>query len=157
MILGIDVGQRSGWALAAEDACGRVKIIDHGIVRLPTSRGPGANLERLREWWEGIPQVEAVWVEGVGFARFRLAHASYWRIRTLWEITGAPYPQREVSVGSLKKWATGSGKADKAEMCQAARERYGVTLRAKAEGGSAADEDRADACHVAAYGVVHAG
>jgi len=160
VILGVDIGQRSGWALARLDG-ERVEIVGHGTVKVPRKEGPAANLERLRRWWdEHAADVTEVWIEGVGFAAYRDAHASYWRVRTVWEIVAAPladYPVPDVPTSTLKRWATGKGNADKLAMVRAARERYGVDLRAKSEGGKAGEEDAADACHVAAYGATRGG
>jgi len=47
-----------------------------------------------------------------------------------------------VNVSELKKWATGNGRADKAEMMRACRENYGF------EPG---DDNEADACHLFYY------
>lgn len=60
-----------------------------------------------------------------------------------------------VSVGSVKKFATGKGNADKAMMIETANEEWGVLSGAQAAGSHIAhnEDDRADALWVAAYGL----
>ena len=162
MILGIDVGSRSGWALARYDG-GTVEIVEYGHLVLGRKRGVVANLDRIRELLVSFDEPNpldktAAWIEGVGFASFRDAHASYWRIRTLWEVALGEHGWDALGVvptGTLKKHATGKGNADKTEMVRAARESYRVPLWSTTESegqGKRVHEDIADACHVAAYG-----
>lgn len=47
-----------------------------------------------------------------------------------------------INVATLKKWATGNGRADKAEMMRACREHYGY---------QPPDDNAADACHLFYY------
>ncbi|MAF30564.1 MAG: hypothetical protein CL819_15360 [Croceicoccus sp.] len=162
MILAFDVAQSCGWA--AFDS-GTLKA--YGAIRLAKA-DPLINLEKLRGLFDGwatregeanhmLTGLGGVFVEGVAFSRFRDAHASYWRVRTLIEIVAAEhgcYPVTEVNTSTLKKWATNNGRASKAEMCAAARERFSVDLYARTDDvkkGSKAQEDQADAILVGAW------
>ena len=158
MILGIDVGTSLGWALTELRDDESVRLCGYGAIKLPTAAGPLANLERVRELFESFGgTVTAVYVEDVPFTKFAKATASYWRVRTLFEIVASDlglYPFTEVNVSQLKRWATGKGNARKPAMCRAVRERYGVEVYARKDDdqrGKAADEDVADAILVASW------
>jgi Holliday junction resolvasome RuvABC endonuclease subunit len=153
-VLGIDVGQSLGWsALDKVD-----HALGYGTINLDTSASYRERLDRidgLFAAWDPI----AVCLENVSFGRFPMATASYWRLRTLIELQlecrGWLDRLRLVEVSTLKKWATGDGKAKKPQMCAAANSRFGVDLRARVAGmrgaGSKAHEDIADALLAGAW------
>lgn len=162
MIVGFDVSTSLGWAITRLDDDDRVVLIEHGVCELPTKLNPIDKLDRVRVLFDtlemhAVEDVSGVYVEGVPFVKQAMAHASYWRVRTLIELVAAErelYPVTEVNVSTLKKWATGKGNATKALMCRAVRERYGVKLYARKDDdqkGSKAQEDEADAILVAAW------
>ena len=162
MILGFDISTSLGWATTRLDDADQVVLIEHGTVDLPTKVNPIEKLARVRSLFErieanAVEHVAGVYVEGIPFVRQAMAHASYWRVRTLIEVVAAErslYPVTEVNASTLKKWSTGNGRADKSLMCRAARERYGVDLYARKgdeKKGSKAQEDAADAILVASW------
>lgn len=149
-ILGLDIGKTTGWAHFKDN-----ELIAHGVV-LCDRKKPLFTLEKFRALLS-VVQPCRIFVEDVGFSRFTMAHASYWQIRTFIEIAAderSRYPIGAVGVTELKKWATGSGKAKKHDMCAEARKRYGVDLFAWSDDekrGKRGDEDQADAILVGAW------
>ena len=149
-ILALDVGKTTGWAHFHDR-----KLIAHGVV-LCDRKKPLFTLEKFRALFAVIDPSH-IFVEDVGFSRFTLAHASYWQLRTLIEVAAdekGRAPVGTVGVTALKKWATGSGKAKKHDMCAEVRRRYGVELfawKGDAKRGKRGDEDQADAILVGAW------
>jgi len=162
VIVGFDISTSLGWAITRLDDEDRVVLIEHGVCELPTKMNPIDKLDRLRVLFDTLEMhavecIAGVYVEGIPFVKQAQAHASYWRVRTMVEVVAAErdcYPVTEVNASTLKKWATGKGNADKALMCRAARERFGVRLHARKgdeQKGSKGQEDEADAILVAAW------
>ena len=144
--IGVDIGQTLGWAYHSGQ-----RVTAHGTLKMA-----GRTPDQLRKAQAAFTALLALYqpdrlaMEDVQFARYRDAHASYWRIRTLVELAWhGPAPEL-VSTGELKRWATGKGNADKAAMCQAASARVGHVFRAR-PAGKPGEEDQADACLVALW------
>ncbi len=82
-VLGLDIAGSTGWAVFDDH-----DLIVHGNLTFRRDRlveGLRAARDLIVEW---NPDVVAV--EEVRFAKFVDAHASYWRIRTLFEISCQP-------------------------------------------------------------------
>ena len=145
-----------GWAVFDGDT-----LVEHGVLSLKRGR-PAECAERIASLVDTWTPDEVA-VERVDFAAFTGAHAGHWRIRTLVEFVlddrGMFSSIVEVNTTKLKRYATGRGNANKAEMCRAARERYGVELYARGEveddtlpkAQRSREEDQADAIFVAAW------
>jgi Holliday junction resolvasome RuvABC endonuclease subunit len=137
-ILALDLGTHTGWALTARD--GR---ITSGTQSFKPQRfeGGGMRYLRFKRWLAEIKQcsdgIDAVFMEEVRrHAGVDAAHAYGGFLATLtsWcEHHQIPY--QGVPVGTIKKFATGSGNAGKDEMIAAMRER----------GHSPTDDNEADA------------
>lgn len=124
-ILSVDLGTRTGWAL---DESG---LITSGVQTFDVRRGesPGMRYVRLTRWLEEI-------AEKVGLIAYELAHQ---RGGPATEVAAgfATHVQafcalkkiEHVAVHSatLKKWVTGSGRADKEAMIRAVGSRWGWT------------------------------
>ncbi len=156
-VCGLDLAQSTGWSLFVGES-----LDSYGLLKLPKSKGPPANLEALVELLQRL-KPDRVAVEHIPFVTFPEAHATHWRLRTLLSLAvaevGLPEPE-PVGASKLKRWATGTGKASKAAMVGAARDAYGVDLWAagEIEGDCAPkaqrkrEEDQADAIWVGAWG-----
>jgi Holliday junction resolvasome RuvABC endonuclease subunit len=137
-ILALDLGTHTGWALTARD--GR---ITSGTQSFKPQRfeGGGMRYLRFKRWLAEIKQcsdgIDAVFMEEVRrHAGVDAAHAYGGFLATLtsWcEHHQIPY--QGVPVGTIKKFATGRGNADKDEMIAAMRGR----------GHSPTDDNEADA------------
>lgn len=156
VILGLDPARSFGWGTLDD---GNVR--DYGVLKLPREADPAYS--KIQQLLEDQRPDRAV-IEGVSFAKFVGAHASYWRIRTLVELVCARAGVELVAceVGVLKLWATGHGNATKAEMCAAARSRLKVPLYGLGEPGASKvkaeahrDEDKADALLCAAWATAY--
>lgn len=152
IVLGLDLAQSTGWALARGG-----EIYASGVVKLPWSKDrPGATVaeayRRILALVESFGPLDLAALEDVQFASRRDAHASHWRVRTLWTLALADVPLVGVQTSTLKKWATGHGGATKEAMCRVASARSGLALVARDQGGSKAQEDQADAILVALWG-----
>lgn len=129
IILGIDPGTKTGWAICVEG-----KIVESGVQTFDLGRGesPGMRFLRFRQWLRQVTPVQ-LWANtdqhilayerahhrggaateiGVGFCT---------RIQEFAAEQG--YESMPVHTATLKKWATGSGRADKSVMIAAAMER----------------------------------
>lgn len=152
IVLGLDLAQSTGWALARDG-----EIYASGAVKLPWSKdNPGSTVaesyRRIQALVGSFGPLDLVAVEDVQFASRRDAHASHWRVRTLWTLALAGVPMAGIQTATLKKWATGHGGATKEAMCRVASMRSGQVLVARDQGGSKAQEDQADAILVALWG-----
>ena len=137
-VLALDLGTTTGWALRAQDGG-----ITSGTMTFRPSRfeGGGMRYLRFRGWLAEIARLSGG-LARIGFEEVRahagtdaahlyggfLAHLSAWC-----EERGIPY--EGVPVGTIKRFATGRGNADKAAMIAAIR----------ARGFAPADDNEADA------------
>jgi Holliday junction resolvasome RuvABC endonuclease subunit len=125
-MLALDLGTLTGWALRAHDG-----LIASGTVSFRPSRYDGGGMRYLRftNWLTELDQlsgpIAAIWYEEVRrHAGTDAAHIYGGLMATLtaWaELRGVPY--QGVSVGTVKRHATGKGNAGKAEMIAAAQAR----------------------------------
>lgn len=137
-ILALDLGSTTGWAVRTA----RCRIL-HGTAEFRPSRYDGGGMRYLRfgKWLDQTLDVtggiDAVYFEEVRrHAGTDAAHiyGGFLAALTSWcEQRGIAY--QGVPVGTIKRYATGKGNADKAAMIAAVRER----------GFEAADDNEADA------------
>lgn len=140
MILALDLGTNTGWAL-----CDARTNITSGVQSFKPSRydGGGMRFLRFKRW---LAEIAASGLDAVYFEEVRrhagvdAAHVygGFLGVLTAWcEAHSIPY--EGVPVGTIKKFATGKGNADKDAMIAAAR----------ALGFAPADDNEADAIHLA--------
>lgn len=139
MILALDLGTTTGWALQA----GSSILCDSESFKPSRFSGGGMRYLKFRRFLEGHPGLTEVYFEEVRrHAGTDAAHAygGFLAILMAWcEDRGIPY--HGVPVGTIKKFATGKGNADKITMINAAR----------ALGFSPPDDNAADALHLMRY------
>ncbi len=125
-ILALDLGTTTGWAVRNS----RCRIL-HGTAEFRPSRYEGGGMRYLRfgKWLDQTLEVTGG-IDAVYFEEVRrhigtdAAHVFGGLLATLTsccEAHGIPY--QGVSVGTIKRFATGKGNADKAAMIAAMRER----------------------------------
>ena len=154
-ILALDLASKTGWAAwdgaDVADANGERAegsgLVASGVQSFPRSRGDslGMFLLRFRGWIrrtvaEFRPDVIAHELSIVGPRANKLAIDMEALLRT--ECAAQGLENVGVPVGTLKKHATGNGRASKAEMVQAALDRWGVEIE---------DDNHADALCVLAW------
>jgi len=137
-ILALDLGTTTGWAIRGFDG-----LITSGTVSFKPSRYDGGGMRYLRftNWLSEIDRlrgpIEAIYFEEVRrHAGTDAAHVfgGLLAVLTSWgELRGVPY--QGVPVGTIKKFLTGQGNANKDAMIDAARTR----------GFSPVDDNEADA------------
>lgn len=137
-LLALDLGTTTGWALHGADG-----LITSGTVSFRPGRFDGGGMRYLRfsNWLGELDRlsglIAAIWFEEVRrHAGTDAAHVYGGLMATLtaWaELRGVPY--EGVPVGTIKRFATGKGNANKEAMIAAARSR----------GFSPADDNEADA------------
>lgn len=137
-ILALDLGTTTGWALVI----GQAQVIS-GTLDLNPNRydGGGMRYLRLRNWLEQL-RLDSGGIEGIHYEEVRrhagtsAAHVYGGLLATLtgWcEERGVAY--QGVPVGTIKRFITGKGNADKTAVITAVRER----------GYAPADDNEADA------------
>ena len=137
-LLALDLGTTTGWALHGVDG-----LITSGTVSFRPGRFDGGGMRYLRfsNWLGELDRlsgpIAAIWFEEVRrHAGTDAAHVYGGLMATLtaWaELRGVPY--EGVPVGTIKRFATGKGNANKDAMIAAVR----------ARGFSPADDNEADA------------
>lgn len=145
-ILALDLGTTTGWALRGFDS-----LITSGTVSFKPGRYDGGGMRYLRftNWLTEIDRlsgpIEAIYFEEVRrHAGTDAAHVfgGLLAVLTSWgELRGVPY--QGVPVGTIKKFLTGKGNANKDAMITAARER----------GFSPADDNEADAIAILLWAI----
>jgi hypothetical protein len=151
-LVGFDVGTATGWAL-----CEAGKIVESGVQRFDLARGesPGMRFLRFRRFVDelllpafgglpltgNVPQVVAF--ERAAFSRGGYAIELHNGFTTRLQEWAAAHGAESLPVnpGTLKKWATGSGRGDKGAMVR----------RASGIVGRSVGEDEADAILVALW------
>lgn len=151
IVLGIDPGIHTGWAI-----CHDGQIVESGVQVFDLGRGesPGMRFLRFRRWLREVCPVDrkavilayerahhrggAATEIGVGFCTRIQEFAAEANCETL-----------PVHTATLKKWATGRGRADKAAMVQRAYEAIEAVPFAPAR--KILTDDEADAILVALW------
>lgn len=153
-VIGFDIGTTLGFCVMQKNA-GGATVVDSGVL-VAKEKHKGARLNSmLRQVYDLLAKYHAhgsntitIAVEEVAFTKFRLAYASYCQMRAMVELAlfqlCKGLPVEVVHTSTLKKHATGGGKASKEEMLAAAEKRYDFD---KVKGKAAFDQ--ADAIWVA--------
>jgi Holliday junction resolvasome RuvABC endonuclease subunit len=140
-VVGLDFGRTMGLAIVHSGV-----LVRHQSIKLPESHG-----ERFHEFLQVLRQQclqEGEFVAYESVARHigtKAAHA-YGGYLAIFQMFcyQAGVKSYGVPVGTLKKFATGSGRASKNEMIKAANDRLGLQLKSK-------DHNAADAIWVAQW------
>lgn len=149
VILAVDPGIKLGWALRIPHA----DIFESGVQIFDLKRGesPGMRWLSFRAWLEKIKtnglKPDLVVFEMVhhrGGAATEIAHGFVTRLQEFSAKEQSEY--FSVHSATLKKWATGSGRAEKKEMIAAAQLRTGRDIR---------DDNEADAILLLYYAQEH--
>jgi hypothetical protein len=145
-ILALDLGTTTGWAIRGYDG-----LITSGTVSFKPGRYDGGGMRYLRftNWLSEIDRlsgpIEAIYFEEVRrHAGTDAAHVfgGLLAVLTSWgELRGVPY--QGVPVGTIKKFLTGQGNANKQAMIDAARKR----------GFSPADDNEVDAIAILLWAI----
>lgn len=152
MILGIDPGTHTGWALLNDDG----KRIGSGVWDLSPMRHEGAGMRylRLRTYLRGLCEgytLTAIAYEEVAAHKGTAAAHIYGGVvatMQAWaEFEEIPY--RGIPVGTVKKIATGKGNAGKDAMVTAALVRWPEIGMTSEGGETLAYADEADALWIA--------
>ncbi len=154
IILGIDGGIKTGWAI-----CRDGKIIESGVQTFDLGRGesPGMRFLRFRRWlrqmtpaqlWASTEQHVIAYERAHhrGGAATEIGVGFCTRIQEFAAEQG--YESLPVHTATLKKWATGSGRADKADMVKAALQKTGLVVSLDGDG---MPDDQADAILIALW------
>lgn len=143
-ILSLDIGTSCGWAFA-KDGVIKAWGVEKFSVSRDESNGSGRRLIRFHNWLQDFCGVSEVFYERAG-SNFRNAGANeaHYEMRGIVRMFcyGSSIPLLDMHNATLKKEFTGSGRAEKAEMCAIAH-RLGWT---GGEVGTDLDNDAADAC-----------
>ncbi len=141
-VLALDLSTHTGWATNAEGET--LSGVRHFELRRNDS--PGMRFLDFRRWLEWMVDLHdpAIIVfeepHHRGAAATEIAIGFATRVKEVCAATGCEY--RGVHSQTLKKWATGSGNADKTAMTQAAQRREGRAME---------DDNEADAVHLLGY------
>jgi hypothetical protein len=145
-ILALDLGTTTGWALRSHDG-----LITSGTVSFRPSRYDGGGMRYLRftNWLAELDRlsgpIATIWFEEVRNHKGVDASHVYGGLMatlTAWaEHRGVPYAG--VPVGTIKRFATGKGNANKQAMIAAVRDR----------GFSPADDNEADAIAILLWAI----
>lgn len=149
MILALDLGTKTGWAAYHPDQAPHLRI-DSGVINLANKRMDGAGMRylKLKKWLDGWrPGVNELYFEEVKQRPLSVAaghvYGGFLATVTSWcEENQVPYSG--ISVGTIKKFATGLGNAGKPLMIQTAN----------LEGCETNDDNEADAFWLLKY-VLH--
>ena len=145
-ILALDLGTTTGWALRGHDG-----LITSGTASFKPGRFDGGGMRYLRftNWLTELDRlsgpIATIWFEEVRrHAGTDAAHVfgGLLGVRTSWEVLRGVHYQG-VPVGTIKKYATGRGNANKQAMIDAAR----------ARGFSPADDNEADAIAILLWAI----
>jgi len=130
-IFGQDLGKCWGWATILQSDSDAIPEIDFGEEEAGndalTNASAGMIYYTYRRWLQGfledVHPTLAVY-ESVRFTRgMSYIEGQKGILLSELELRGIPY--YGLPIGTLKKWATGSGKADKKEVMRAVRDRWG--------------------------------
>jgi crossover junction endodeoxyribonuclease RuvC len=146
-VLAFDFGCRTGWASCCDGQ------VESGVQDFPLARGesPGMRFLRFRAWMSGIVNLVRPEICIYELAHHRGGYATellvgmITRLQEHCAISHIEYSP--VHSATLKKFATGSGRADKAKMLGEAKKRF--------PGRQITDDNEADALLLLAYGMEH--
>lgn len=132
MILALDIATKTGWVLMQDDGT----IVDSGTWNFSkkTKDHDFARLEHFRDTLNQIktafPQISTVVWERVDFCKFTIAHAVHNQLLAVLMLWVADHSIKYSNYGvqEIKKYATGTGKAKKEDMLQAAIDKWGNTF-----------------------------
>ncbi len=137
MILAIDPGRQTGWALYSP-ASGRA---DCGTERL-TEGDLGADLSNYAAWLAGMIRTHRPTVVAFErpFGRAGFTSDLPGILVAVGHMVACEHqvPRREFTASAVKKGVTGSGKASKREVMDAVRARFGFDPQSDHEGDAAA-------------------
>ena len=144
MILGLDCGTKTGWAITRNDG----SIWESGVQDFSKRRGEsnGAMFLRFRNWLHELMthcQLEFVAYEQAhhrGGAATEIGVNLAGRVQEQCAALGIEYAA--VHTATLKKWATGSGRAEKSQMIAKVQPMLGR---------APIDDNEADAVMIAAW------
>ena len=145
-ILALDLGTRTGWALLLDGA------LESGVQTFDLRRGESAGLRflRFRSWLSGLLEEHRPALVAYELPHHRGGPATELtvgfstRVQEAAAALGLEYAS--VHSATLKKHATGSGRAEKGAMVVAARRRWGIEPE---------DDNHADALLVLAWALVN--
>jgi Holliday junction resolvasome RuvABC endonuclease subunit len=124
MILGLDCATKTGWAITRNGGT----ILESGVMDFSKRRGEsnGAMFLRFRKWLSDLFETQKGFPEGaITFVAYEQAHHRGGAATEIGvNLTGRVQEQCAdlgleyvaIHTATLKKWATGSGKADKTQM-----------------------------------------
>ena len=138
MKLALDIGTTSGWATAFDSgqrSSGSIKLKAHQFANW------ASRMTKMRGLLDGLhtlEPIEEVWFEEVrrhnGVAAAHVYGALMGTVAEWCDLRDIPYSG--VSVGTIKKFATGSGNASKERMISAVKEKWRANVK---------DDNEADA------------
>jgi hypothetical protein len=168
-ILALDLGTKTGWALADDDlrSSGTLRLATP--LEIKTQRGAGLDrccdvrFNRLQDFVDKQLPLGAIYFEDVEFQSYTFQTQLWAGFRTVISLyTPKVKLLRAIPVGTLKKFATGKGNADKSAMARALLQNkiYEATCPEKFKKGILVcerksqrpiDDNEADALHLLNY------
>ena len=152
-VLALDLATKTGWATLEDGIlkCGTEHFIRRKGRRTKEDEHEGIQYSRMEIWlWKFLGELQpdmVVFEETAG--HFKTVSASRtafgWRSLMMACCARKSIPTVSVAAGTVKKYATGSGRAEKAEMIHAAKLKF--------VGLDIADDNAADAVHILCYGM----
>lgn len=146
MLLGLDPANACGWCLIDTQA----KVTESGCwyLKKASDKQPGQRLKRLRAYILDLNakhQLRSIAYEnavmGSDFFKVQQAHGEVRGI-ILWIAAELEIEAMPVNPMTVKKWLTGSGKAQKQDMIAAVKRRFGIETT---------NDNEADAIAIAQY------
>ena len=162
-ILALDLGTKTGWALRdtypapGEGSSGTWTLATAKIIRAQAHAGKNRTRDirfwHLRDNIESLFPLDQVWFEDVEFSTYTYQTQLWAGFRTVVSLLPLDIDIHAVPVGTLKKFATGRGNADKAAMAQALFQKHPTWLEAKSvvNWGRVVDDNEVDALHLLDY------
>lgn len=149
MVLGLDLATHTGWALCVDGKIEHSGVWDFSKTRDGIGMHNGhmflaLNRELSKMTWYGEHRIDGIMYERAHHRGGSSTRIPLGLVATVLTFAAqARIGVQDVAANTLKKWATGSGGADKCDMMKAASERTGRTID---------NDDEADAVLLAMYG-----
>lgn len=133
MILALDLGTATGWALAKQTFPGSTEyqLVESGVQTFDVKRGesPGMRYLRFRRWLEDVTPGDCILIcyeqtHHRGGAATEVAAGLATRVQELCALRAIEHAA--VHSASLKKWTVGRGNADKTAMLAAVCTRWKI-------------------------------